>query len=120
MKAKELVELAGEPRFISGIYNYCDRWCERCNFTSRCLTYERLPESSKSDDLAAHDLNNAKFWEELRGIFNETREMIEEFAAERGIDLQSVESETVIEERRESRKSAREQRLTEMAEHYIQ
>ena len=34
MKAKELVELAGEPRFISGIYNYCDSWCERCNFTS--------------------------------------------------------------------------------------
>jgi hypothetical protein len=28
MKAKELVELAGDPRFISGIYNYCDRWCD--------------------------------------------------------------------------------------------
>src|SRR5262249_53794163 len=59
MKAKELVELAGDPRFISGIYNYCDSWCERCNFTSRCLTYEQFPESSKSDDPAAHDLNNA-------------------------------------------------------------
>jgi len=119
MKAKELVELAGDPRFISGIYNYCDRWCERCNFTSRCLTYEQLPESSKSDDPAAHDLNNAKFWEELRGIFKETREMIEEFAAEQGMDLQSGESETAIEEHRERRKSAREQRLTKMAEHYV-
>ncbi len=67
MKAKELVELAGDPRFISGIYNYCDRWCERCNFTSRCLTYEQLPESSKSDDPAASDLDNAKFWEEMIG-----------------------------------------------------
>jgi len=57
IKAKELAELAGDPRFISGIYNYCDRWCERCNFTSRCLVYEQLPESSKSDDPAAHDLN---------------------------------------------------------------
>ncbi|MCI0389155.1 MAG: hypothetical protein MOB07_10385 [Acidobacteria bacterium] len=119
MKTKELVELAGDPRFISGIYNYCDRWCERCNFTSRCLTYEQLPESSKSDDPAAHDLNNAKFWEELREIFKETREMIELFAAEQGIDLKSVEAETAIEDHRDRRKSAREEKLTRMAEQYI-
>jgi hypothetical protein len=119
MKAKDLVELAGDPRFISGIYNYCDRWCERCNFTSRCLTYEQLPESSKSDDPETHDLNNAKFWEELGEIFNETRQMIEEFAAERGIDLKSVEAEAAIEEHRDRRKSARENRLTKMAEHYV-
>ncbi len=25
---------------IPGIYNYCDRWCERCTFTSRCLTFK--------------------------------------------------------------------------------
>src|SRR5262245_58256513 len=120
MKAKELVELAGEPRFISGIYNYCDSWCERCNFTSRCLTYEQLPESSKSDDPAAHDLNNAKFWGEMKEIFEETREMIEMYAAERGIDLKSVEAETAIEDHRERRKSAREEKLTGMAERYIQ
>ena len=120
MKAKELVELAGDPRFISGIYNYCDSWCERCNFTSRCLTYEQLPESSKSDDPAAHDLNNAKFWEELKEIFSETRRMIEEFAAERGLDLNSVEAEAAIEEHRERRRSAREKKLTKTAERYIQ
>jgi hypothetical protein len=119
MKAKDLVELAGDPRFISGIYNYCDRWCERCNFTSRCLTYEQLPESSKSDDPAAHDLNNAEFWEELKGIFQQTREMIEMFAAERGIDLESIRDEAAIEEHRERRKSARENKLTRVAERYI-
>jgi hypothetical protein len=25
--------------FILGIYNYCDRWCERCRFTSRCRVF---------------------------------------------------------------------------------
>jgi len=25
-----------EEGFIVGIYNYCDRWCETCAFTSRC------------------------------------------------------------------------------------
>src|ERR1051325_2005352 len=26
-------------RFIPGVYNYCDRWCERCRFNNRCLTH---------------------------------------------------------------------------------
>jgi hypothetical protein len=25
--------------FILGIYNYCDRWCERCSLASRCRVY---------------------------------------------------------------------------------
>lgn len=25
---------------ISGIFNYCDRWCERCSFTDRCAIFE--------------------------------------------------------------------------------
>jgi hypothetical protein len=25
--------------FIVGIYNYCDRWCETCAFTSRCAVF---------------------------------------------------------------------------------
>ena len=25
--------------FIPGVYNYCDRWCERCPFASRCRSY---------------------------------------------------------------------------------
>lgn len=25
--------------FIVGVYNYCDRWCERCSLASRCRVY---------------------------------------------------------------------------------
>lgn len=25
--------------YIAGIYNYCDRWCEKCTFTSHCLLF---------------------------------------------------------------------------------
>ena len=28
-----------EQGFILSIHNYCDRWCERCPFTSRCRAY---------------------------------------------------------------------------------
>ncbi len=33
MDKEQLKKLAKDPKFISGIYNYCDRWCERCAFT---------------------------------------------------------------------------------------
>jgi hypothetical protein len=26
---------------IPGVYNYCDRWCERCQFTSRCAVFQQ-------------------------------------------------------------------------------
>ena len=30
--------------FIVGIFNYCDRWCERCPLTSRCRVFVTLAE----------------------------------------------------------------------------
>jgi hypothetical protein len=30
--------------FIVGIFNYCDRWCERCPLTSRCRVFATLAE----------------------------------------------------------------------------
>ncbi len=38
MNAKDLRQLTQDPRFITGIYNYCDNWCARCAFTARCLS----------------------------------------------------------------------------------
>lgn len=30
--------------FIAGIFNYCDRWCERCPLTNRCQVFASLAE----------------------------------------------------------------------------
>lgn len=35
----EIVSRASDPNLIPGIYNYCDRRCERCRFTARCLQF---------------------------------------------------------------------------------
>jgi hypothetical protein len=40
MGKSSLKNHAPNPDHIPGIYNYCDRWCERCQLTSRCLNYE--------------------------------------------------------------------------------
>ncbi len=96
MRKEDLRELAGNDNFISGIYNYCDRWCERCQFTSRCLLYATERADPDLDDPEVRDFTNEKFWRKLHEIFRTTGEMIREWAAEAGIDLDAVnvESET--------------------------
>lgn len=95
LKNKDILKLAGNPRFIPGIYNYCDRWCERCSFTSRCLTY--AIDAEDSNDPLARDLNNKAFWERLHAIFRQTAEMLNKLASEIGIDLNSLDKESISE-----------------------
>jgi hypothetical protein len=91
MQRRSLTELASNPDLISGIYNYCDRWCERCPLTSRCLVY--ATEKEDDDSSQTHDLTNEAFWRKLGSIFQETRDMIAEWARDAGIDLQKVDDE---------------------------
>jgi len=92
MTSKRLKQLAANPRHIEGVYNYCDRWCERCPLTSRCLTYA-MEQDDKSDDPADHDLNSQKFWKTLSDSFRLVAEMIEEDCKERGIDFAQIQRE---------------------------
>ncbi len=88
---RTLTELASNRDLISGIYNYCDRWCERCPLTSRCLVY--ATEKEDDDSSQTHDLTNEAFWRKLGTIFQETRDMIADWAREAGIDLNRAEEE---------------------------
>jgi hypothetical protein len=91
MNKEDIKKLAKNKNFISGIYNYCDRWCERCPHTSRCMNFAMTREYS--DDPEANDISNEKFWQSLSEIFKVTREMLEESAEEMGIDLDSIDFE---------------------------
>lgn len=91
MKKEDIKKLAGNENFIPGIYNYCDRWCERCPFTARCMNFAMTREYS--DDPEASDLNNEKFWQSLSDIFKVTRELVEETAREMGVDLDNIDFE---------------------------
>jgi hypothetical protein len=39
MKSDSNLGDRARPRFIDGVYTYCDRWCERCRFRDRCRVY---------------------------------------------------------------------------------
>ena len=52
------------PRFIPGIYDYCDRWCERCEFSHRCAQFA-MRSHDRPEDPRTRDIENRKFWETL-------------------------------------------------------
>jgi hypothetical protein len=118
MDKDELAELAENPEFISGIYNYCDRWCERCQFTSRCFLYATEQADSDLDDPEVRDIRNEKFWTKLQSIFKNTAEMITQWAAEAGLDLDSIDTEEALEEHKREIDKAKQSELSQAAKRY--
>ena len=88
MDKERLKKMAENPEFISGIYNYCDRWCERCAFTSRCMNFAMEQEIFQGQQ--DRDLGNAEFWESISEIFEATVDLLHDLARDRGIDLDEV------------------------------
>lgn len=76
---------------ISGIYNYCDRWCEKCTYTNRCLLFKQeaereikhiLRDENKNDpDILAKDLKDdlQEAFEHINKFMHEEDEQYEEF-----------------------------------------
>jgi hypothetical protein len=75
-----------KERFIRGIFNYCDRWCERCPMTARCRVFARMEPNSETCDVS-----NEEFWRKLHKVFEQTKTMIREAAERNGIDLDAVD-----------------------------
>lgn len=114
---QKLRQLAAEQDFISGIYNYCDRWCERCAFTARCMVYAQEQEfkqaragagEAEADAKEPSDPADPAFWQGVVDHFAQVREMIEEDCRERGIDL------TVSDEQAKALAEAEERREREL------
>ena len=116
MNKERLKKLAEDPRFIQSIYNYCDRWCERCPFTARCLNFAL--DEEEFDHLETQDLDNEAFWKKLSETFQMTLELLEEAAEEQGIDLDSIDTEEVEEEDRLNDELARDHECSRMAKLY--
>ena len=85
---KNIIKNVNLEGTIPDIYNYCDRWCERCKFTSRCANYSinREIESEKE-----YNLDNEEFWKELSAIMNANLELLHEMAKEMDINLEEID-----------------------------
>lgn len=106
-----------KQKFIDGIYNYCDRWCERCTFTSRCRNYESTSKLTPEQ----LDINNQAFWQNISSNFQNAITLLYKMAKERGIDLNNISAEETKEyEERQSfiKKAAQSHILTKLCKQY--
>ena len=87
---RTLLDLAKNEDLVPGIYNYCDRWCERCTKTQKCLTYLHEQEMKEGVKKENPDEENTNFWEQIRLAWEVTMELIEEDAERLGFDLEDV------------------------------
>lgn len=84
-----------EGKFIVGIHNYCDRWCEKCLFTDKCSVYqidEEREKNRKTDD---------DFAEIVAENFQIVLEMMEDIMEEQDfnpntVDIEEIEKEEAI------------------------
>ena len=103
-----------EDKFIPGIYNYCDRWCERCAFTGKCRTFamdqEEIGDGNPEDP--------AKFWDKMAQNLEDAVALLEEKAAEMGLDLDAITDDEVDEQLEQQRRSIEEHPISKKVSLY--
>jgi hypothetical protein len=75
-------------KYIAGIYNYCDSYCQRCRFAERChIANESLDDTlGQIDDDNVHN-NTQKSIEE---ILESSQEMLAKMAESMGISMEDL------------------------------
>ena len=100
---------------IYGIYNYCDRWCERCTFTSRCALYEDVADLPPEEG----DIKNKAFWERLGKNVSKAQDLLQKASEHFGVDLDAVSEEMEESQKRERMKiESREHPISVLSFHY--
>ena len=75
------------PR-IEGIFNYCDRWCERCSFTSRCAIFDEDSRSFNKDI----DEKNRAFRKRLGENIHKATDLLRKAARDAGLNVAATEA----------------------------
>jgi hypothetical protein len=95
MRKRTSRELFTDPRFITGIDSYCDRWCERCPLTARCVVFA-MEYNTKA--ITNRDTENSVFWQTLTANSAATDRLIGRWAKEHNIDLTLSEFAMVVDD----------------------
>ena len=86
MVIDESGELNNKPKYIPDIYNFCDRWCQRCGFTINCEA------SVMSDNIQVDDVKNISFWKDIEKHLPEIQKLVIETADEKDLSLTEFEA----------------------------
>jgi hypothetical protein len=103
-----------EEDFIPFIYNYCDRWCERCGFSERCRIFAE--ESEMTDE--EKEIGNEAFVRNLTNILAQAAAMLADKAEEFGIEVDREDVDLASVKYEQKRGSVRVNELARLAEEY--
>lgn len=85
-------------RFIDGIYNYCDRWCERCRFTDRCFLYHQEQEATGRQEPGQDPNDLDMVMQNVASSLDEALRMLRRMAEAEGIDLEAFRPTEPVDE----------------------
>ncbi|CAN5364482.1 hypothetical protein BH10ACI3_BH10ACI3_04170 [soil metagenome] len=104
-----------DEQFIPFIHSYCDRWCEQCEFTSRCRVFAMEAETGLED--SADPIGDA-----VRTVaiaLADAKRMLTEKAEEMGIDLEAAMNDPELDEALERRRvTVNTEEVVELARNY--
>lgn len=93
-KAIEQLQRINSTRdIISGIHNYCDRWCERCDFTVRCSVFaigeeeERIRKENNEPE--------QELVEYVGTMLHDAMDLLSDLAREHGIEFDKTGDEEI-------------------------
>lgn len=116
--------------FIPGIYNYCNRWCERCIYTEKCMNYASekvfMKEIEKEKKREKSMEENKDFWNQVNRIIEEAADLFDEevplikddnsFLLDQWED--DEDAEEAMKEHEEKRAKAKDQQMSKVALKY--
>jgi hypothetical protein len=95
-----------DERFIPGINYYCDRWCERCVFSHRCLKFV-VTEELCGREAAARNGQTQTVFDALSRAFEEARQELQKVATKGGEADEDVLRASIAVEKRLQRRAFR-------------
>ena len=105
-----LSDNTNDPQSIRGIFNWCDRWCEKCPKTDFCTVYKTsvcLPSDTFED-----------FVNTLYMLFDATMEMLNDYCIENEIDFESLKDADFDDDTISEKYLIRDDAGLDLAKHY--
>lgn len=121
-----------EENFIPGIFNYCDRWCERCLYTDRCRTFAMekaiTKEMEEEERRKKAREENKAFWDQIDKAVSEAADIYDELIPTEKkdsltdinflFDNEEEDAEEAIKDFKENMKKAENHLLSKAADKY--
>lgn len=101
-----------QEKYIPGIFNYCDSWCERCPFTNRCRSYDPRHAQAENDSGALLEM--------LHDSLQEAMTIIREHVEEQGFDWDEFQEEAENTPYNRPELTVAQEKLMAMARRYSQ